>query len=53
MYLFEYDFTFDNPRRFKPGYVLGEKAEAVLTGYEDQVNRLWEADRAKRNANKK
>ena len=49
MYLFEYDFTFNNPRRFKPGYVLGEKAEAVLRGYEAQVNRLLEADKARRN----
>lgn len=53
MYLFEYDFTLDNPRRFKPGFVLGEKAEAVLSGYEDYINQLWEVDKVKRNANKK
>ena len=52
MYLFEYDFTFDNPRRFMPGYVLGEKAEAVLCSYEEQVDQLYEVDKAKRNRKK-
>lgn len=48
MFLFDYDFTFDNPRRHCPSYVLGEKAEEVLDGYQKRVNYLVEQDRAKR-----
>lgn len=52
MFLFDYDFTFDNPRRHWPSYVLGEKADLVLDVYQKRVDHLMEADCAKRKSRK-
>lgn len=53
MYLFDYDFNFDNPRRFQPGYGLGEKKDEIMGTYQERVDRLMEADKAKRSSKEK
>ena len=53
MYLFDYNFTLERPRYLWPYKILGEKADEILNGYQERIDRLREADKARRSANKK
>lgn len=44
LYLFDYDFTLSDLKRFWPQFVLGENKEQILKGYQERVTRLLTAD---------
>lgn len=48
LYLFDYDFSLSDLRRFWPIVVLGEKKDEILNGYLERVEKLLDADRERR-----
>ena len=52
MFLFDFDFTFEDLRGFYPELVLGDKKDEILAKYQERVDRLLEDDRARRITNR-